>query len=122
MSLSYDDGSVHDVRLIEIMSKYGLKGTFNLTSSFMEDKLPEQINLYLKSGNEVALHGEKHLALSEVTPAIATNEVIQGRLALEEMFDTIITGMAYPEGAYNDTTVEILKCCGVDYGFTSCRL
>lgn len=38
LTLSYDDGVVNDRRLIEIMNKYGLKGTFNLNSGlFSED-------------------------------------------------------------------------------------
>lgn len=32
LTLSYDDGVVQDIRLIEIMNKYGLKGTFNINS------------------------------------------------------------------------------------------
>ena len=32
LTLSYDDGVEQDVRLIEIMKKYGLKGTFNINS------------------------------------------------------------------------------------------
>lgn len=32
ITLSYDDGVVQDIRLIDIMNKYGLKGTFNLSS------------------------------------------------------------------------------------------
>jgi len=32
VTLSYDDGVEQDIRLIEIMKKYGLKGTFNINS------------------------------------------------------------------------------------------
>ena len=32
LTLSYDDGVEQDVRLIEIMNRHGLKGTFNLNS------------------------------------------------------------------------------------------
>ena len=32
LTLSYDDDTVHNARLIEIMKKYGLRGTFNLNS------------------------------------------------------------------------------------------
>lgn len=39
LTLSYDDGTVHDIKLIEIMNRYGLKGTFNVNtgSYFPED-------------------------------------------------------------------------------------
>ena len=32
ITLSYDDAVIFDKRLIEIMDKYGLKGTFNINS------------------------------------------------------------------------------------------
>ena len=32
LTLSYDDGVAQDIRLIEIMKKHGLKGTFNINS------------------------------------------------------------------------------------------
>lgn len=36
-TLSYDDGLKSDLMLIDIMNKNGLKGTFNLCSSFIGD-------------------------------------------------------------------------------------
>ena len=35
-SISYDDGVLQDVRFVELMNKYSLKGTFNLNSGLME--------------------------------------------------------------------------------------
>ena len=32
LTLSYDDGVEQDMRLVEIMNRHGLKGTFNLNS------------------------------------------------------------------------------------------
>ena len=35
LTMSYDDGQIHDRRLIEIFNKYGIKGTFHLNSGLM---------------------------------------------------------------------------------------
>lgn len=32
VSFSFDDGNIDDIRLVEILNKYGLKATFNLNS------------------------------------------------------------------------------------------
>ncbi len=32
LTFSFDDGNFDDIRLIKIMNKYGLKGTFNINS------------------------------------------------------------------------------------------
>ena len=37
LTLSYDDGAKQDVRLVEIMAKHGLKGTFNVNSCHFEN-------------------------------------------------------------------------------------
>ena len=33
-TMSYDDGTIHDRRLVEIMNRYGIRGTFNLNAGF----------------------------------------------------------------------------------------
>ncbi len=119
-TLSYDDGVIYDKKLIEIMSKNGLKGTFNINSGFFsasERRLSKEevLELYTNSGNEVAIHGRKHLSLTEVPSPMVVNDVLEDRKALEELFGKIITGMAYANSSYNDIVVEILKNCGVEY-------
>lgn len=125
VTFSYDDGVIYDRRLMEIMDKNGLKGTFNLNSGrFSEDgkfQLTKQqaIDLYTNSGHEVAIHGRRHLSLTEVPTAMATEDVLNDRIALEEMFGKVITGLAYANGAFDDKVVEILKNCGVEYARTA---
>ena len=38
LTLSYDDGVVEDVKLCEILNKYGIKATFNLNSGQFSKK------------------------------------------------------------------------------------
>lgn len=125
LTLSYDDGVVYDRRLIEIMDRHGLKGTFNLNSGlFSQDgvrRLTRQqaLELYRDSGHEVAIHGKKHLSLAEFPTPVIMDEVLNDRIALEEMFGCFVTGMAYANGSYDDKTVEVLKGCGVEYARTT---
>jgi hypothetical protein len=35
-SVSYDAGVLQDIRLVELMNRYGIRGTFNLNSALME--------------------------------------------------------------------------------------
>ena len=41
LTLSYDDGPVQDIRLIQIFDRYGIKATFNLNSGCY---LPEDVS------------------------------------------------------------------------------
>lgn len=128
LTLSYDDGVRQDKRLIAIMRKHGLKGTFNINAGFFGDKYDgkevgcmtrqEALDLYTPAGMEVAIHGYKHLSLPLVDAAVATNDVCTDRKELEKMFGRIIKGMAYANGKYNDEVVNMLKFNGVNYART----
>ena len=126
VTLSYDDGVVFDRKLIEILDKYGLKCTFNLNSELYATESggrrltkDEATELYKNTAHEVAIHGAKHLSLAEVSPEAATRDVIADRENLEKQFGRIIKGMAYANGSYNDTAVEILRNCGIKYARTT---
>lgn len=63
MTFSYDDGEREDIRLAQIINRYGIKCTFNINSDFVaqmpgKKKLAlEEIKTYLlDSGHEVAVN------------------------------------------------------------------
>ncbi len=123
VTLSYDDGVVADKRLAEIMVNYGLAGTFNVgtlpeesgTSKLSKSEARE---VYSQKGIEVAVHGARHLTWTEVEPAVAARDVMANREDLEKTFGKIVNGCAYPNGAYNDTVVDILRNSGIKYART----
>jgi len=130
VTLSYDDGTVQDARLIGIMNRYGLKGTFNISSGryFPEDgvrekyagimKRSESIELYANSGHEVAIHVYTHPFLNLLSTDEIIYEILEDRKNLEADFKTVVRGMAYPYGSYNDEIINILKMCKIAYSRT----
>ena len=121
---SYDDGTVHDVRMVETMMKYGIKGTLNVNSYNLGKKVgklsaDELRDLIEKSGFEIAVHGYRHLSLALVESGAATYDVMKDREVLESLFGRIVKGMAYANGSYNDEVVNILKHCGIKYSRTT---
>src|SRR5665648_193123 len=36
LTMSYDDGQIHDRRLVEIFDRYGIRGTFHLNSGTLD--------------------------------------------------------------------------------------
>ena len=127
VTLSYDDGTPDDKRLLEIIDKYGLKCTFNINSELFSEApgkgyrltKDEVYDLLANSVHEVAVHGAKHLCLTEVDKAIATRDVLVDRENLEKMFGRLVQGMAYANGATNDDVVQILEDCGIHYARTT---
>ncbi len=133
-TLSYDDGIKQDIKLLSLMEKYGIKGTFNLNSNrfaptpteytaddYIKRHLlsqEEAIKLYSSPNAEIALHGAEHIFPTSVPSSVATREYLEDRLNLERIFNKIIRGCAYSYGMFNDENVDILRMCGVVYGRT----
>lgn len=122
LTFSYDDGVIYDRRLIEILQKHGLKGTFNLNSGCFAPKPGERrmcaeevLETYADSGMEVACHGLYHRFLTECTSAVKSAEILQDKLNLENLFGRIIRGAAYAYGVYDNESVDILRSAGIAY-------
>lgn len=135
ITFSFDDGVIQDIRMIELMNKYGLKGTFNLNSMFLLNKRitnvrGKKICVYnvdrgdVKSvyeGHEVAVHTLTHPNLTECATDEIIRQVEQDRLNLSELVDYEVVGMAYPCGGVNndDRVAQIIKDnTGVKYSRT----
>lgn len=132
LTLSYDDGTVHDRKLVELMNRYGIRGTFNLNSGtfslketiekegvktdFSRIDADEVKELY--RGHEVASHTWTHPSLTELPSNMAAAEVIKDRELLEGLTGEIVRGFAYPYGTYNKEVEEVLKVCGIEYART----
>ena len=116
LTLNYDDGTVFDRQLIEIMTKHGIRGTFNLNSGLFgtgrrmtkEDALA----LYEPNGMEVYCHGLKHIHPVDVPPLQATEEFLEDRKNMEAIFGHIVNGIAYAYGQFDETVDQIVKNMG----------
>ncbi len=132
LTLSYDDGTVHDRKLVELMNRYGIRGTFNLISgAFSMEEVVERDGIKtnfsridadevksLYQGHEVASHTLTHPSLTELPSNMAAAEVIKDRELLEGLTGEVVRGFAYPYGTYNDAVEEVLKICGIEYART----
>ena len=124
LTLSYDDGTIYDRHLIEILNRYGIKCTFNLNVGlFGESHLLEwdqyrimhtRVNVTevtrLYQGHEIAGHGMKHPDLRQCNRHDIIHQVEHERQALSALCGYEVRGFAYPGGsAYDQETVDILK-------------
>ena len=132
VTFSYDDGVTQDIRLIELLNKYGLKCTFNLNSELLGQRgilirdgqrishykvHPEDVK-YVYDGHEVAVHTLTHPNLTHLDKAAIIHQVEQDRLNLSALTQYEVVGMAYPYGGINndDRVANIIKeHTGVSY-------
>lgn len=131
-TVSYDDGVTQDIRLIELLNRYGIKGTFNLNSGLLgqsgminvgkkpatHNKVrPEEIKS-IYAGHEIASHGLYHTTICNTDSARCLNEILTCRKELEALMEQPLTGYAYAFGGYDNTVLEALKDCGITYART----
>ena len=123
LTLSYDDGVPADLRLMEILDKYGIKATFNINSGLFGcgSRLPEETikEKYVASAHEIAVHGYKHLAPSALPAPALIMEFLEDRKNLERLTGAPVTGMAYAYGDLDDRVVSLLGDCGITYARTT---
>ena len=135
ITFSYDDGVTQDVQMIELMNKYGIKGTFNLNSELLGTGMflsgtnyrlchykirPEDVR-GLYEGHEVAVHTLTHPNLTTLEDAEVIRQVEQDRLNLSELAGYEVVGMAYPCGGVNndDRVAKLIReNTGVKYSRT----
>lgn len=135
ITFSFDDGVVQDIRLIELLNKYGLKCTFNVNSELLSGhgwlirnneriahyKLHKDDVKYVYEGHEVAAHTLTHPNLTQCDDAEVIRQVETDRLNLSELVGYEVVGMAYPCGGVNndDRVAEIIKNnTGIKYSRT----
>ncbi len=120
VTLSYDDGQIHDRKLIEIMNRYRIKGTFHLNSSRIGEEgyvTKEELKLLYK-GHEVSLHGAEHLFLTKIPHQMLIEEIRNDRKFFEKEMGYVINGMSYAMGDYNSEVVRYLDNLGILYART----
>lgn len=120
LTFSYDDGTTHDRRLVQILEKNGLKGTFHLNSSILgkEGFVQADEICGLFKNHEIACHSSTHPFLNRLPPHAALEEIREDRLKLEKITGSIIRGFSYPYAVYNSALLEILPSTGIAYART----
>ena len=118
LTTSWDDGTCHDRKLVGILNKNGLKGTFNLNSRRMLSNpadavvQPDEVAA-LYAGHEVACHAFSHAHLEEMPDDAILAEMLADRRNLESLVRYPVRGMALPYGSYESRVLADLRACGI---------
>lgn len=131
VTFSFDDGVADDIRLVDILNKYELKATFNLSAAnltstskwtYKEVKDVWRLNYCdfpdLYRGHEIACHGYTHPRLENLDIKTLINEIKLDKKILEYLYNCKIRGMAYPFGTYNDNVIQAVRDSGIEYSRT----
>lgn len=117
--LSFDDGTVHDKRFVELLNKYQILCTFNLNSGLEEfvwefegnpvirQKLISTVDQY--RGHEIASHSLSHPRLEQLPPPRLRKEVEEDCAALKRIFGVQELGFGVPFTVCGEREIHIIK-------------
>lgn len=127
-NITYDDGVTQDIRFVERMNRYGLKGTFNLNSDLMRSgfswihpngmevkRLDVDTARWLYRGHEIASHTRTHPYLFDLHGEALKSQLLEDKQNLEALFGVDIRGFAVPFDYYSPEIAQCARECGFEY-------
>lgn len=117
--LSFDDGTVHDKRFVELLNQYQIPCTFNLNSGLedfvwefegnkvVRQRLADTVEQY--RFHEIASHSLTHPRLDTLCPPRLRREVEEDCAALKRIFGVKELGFGVPFTVCNEREVKIIR-------------
>jgi peptidoglycan-N-acetylglucosamine deacetylase len=117
ITTSWDDGHPLDLRLAELLDRYGLAATFYIPlSNSRPTLLPAEIR-ELSQRFEIGAHTVNHLRLKGLAESQARREIGDSKKRLEDILGKACSIFCFPGGNYGRTHLRMLR----DAGFGAAR-
>ena len=118
--LSFDDATTYDRKVVELLNKYQLKGTFFVNSGTLDTAgfLSSNELSTLFKGHEVGAHGVNHINLKDLTKDEILYQIERDVKSLEGYMKIPVEGFAYPFGDYNKKVLKATQETKVKYART----
>lgn len=127
-NITYDDGVTQDLRFVELLNRYGLKGTFNLNSELMRTgfawthpngmevkRLGVDTARWLYRGHEIASHTLTHPYMHGLSEEDLLRQLGEDKRNLETWFGREVAGFAVPFDHYSGLIADSAAKCGFEY-------
>lgn len=117
VTTSWDDGSILDLKVAELLGKYGIEGTFYIPKSLFAYPLERHNILTLDKYFEIGSHTLNHVDLTKVSLSQAREEIEGSKAYLEDLLGHNVPMFCYPAGKFNEDIKKIVR----DSGFIAAR-
>lgn len=113
VTTSWDDGHPLDLRLADMLQKYGVPATFYVPIDNVERQgmSPEEIRQIAQSF-DIGGHTYHHINLTRVAPEEAEGEIIEGKKKLEDIVAREVPSFCYPYGKFNNRVINVVREAG----------
>jgi len=109
-SFSWDDGSIYDLKLAELMNKYAVKATFFIPAKNLEQPyISKHDILELSNSMDIGGHTYNHVYLTQIPFNQVENEIKNGKNYIEDIIQKEMDFFCYPGGFYNNEISAITQ-------------
>jgi hypothetical protein len=120
VTTSWDDGYPLDLRLRELLNKYGIKGTFYIPKFNPENPVMSGSEIReLAQDCEIGGHTYNHVKLTLVNHHKAKEEILSGKKYIEDLVGKSPKSFCFPGGRYNKQLLSEVIGAGYNFGRTT---
>lgn len=120
VTTSWDDGAVEDIKVLNLLNKYGLKGTFYIPESIdyeIEDgkkvvRMSDSEVKRVAESQEVGAHSLSHIYFDKLNREDVKAEIIGSKGYLEDLIGKEIKMFCYPGGVFREEDAYDVKVAG----------
>jgi peptidoglycan/xylan/chitin deacetylase (PgdA/CDA1 family) len=112
ITTSWDDGHPLDLRVAELLTKYGLSGTFYVPRENDHATMTAGQIRALSQAFEVGAHTLHHVTLTRATPEQARQEIADSRTWIEDVTGASCSMFCPPNGRFSRRHLEAIRAAG----------
>ncbi|MCR4283789.1 MAG: polysaccharide deacetylase family protein [Parcubacteria group bacterium] len=120
VTTSWDDGAVEDIKLLNLLNEYGLKGTFYIPESIdyeIEDgkkvvRMPDDDVKRIAESQEVGAHSLSHIYFDKLNREDVKAEISGSKGYLEDLLGKEVKMFCYPGGVFTENDAYEVKSAG----------
>lgn len=112
ITTSWDDGHPLDLRVADLLQRYGLTGTFYVPAETERPTLTASQVRELATAFEVGAHTMRHVDLRRVGDDAAQTEIVESKAWVEEVTGKHCQLFCFPKGHFSRRHVNMVRLAG----------
>ena len=112
LTTSWDDGHPQDLRVAELLSRYGLTGTFYVPRSGQKTVMNASQIRELSKNFEIGGHTLEHIAIDRLSESAARTQVAGSREWIEQLTGKSCRVFCFPGGKFRKDQLRFVRQAG----------